>query len=219
MWHSGPLKNFFFVTEAVPLVAYVSLNPSQKDLRTVTDCNASSLTSTAAGVESGRQSGVRPLVQWWGAVRSGCRCGESWGCQRWRTEEQGALLVLLEHLRSQASMTGGQEVQEGRVTVLMNSVWGQRALVGAQTLANHPALHPRVKAVLKKHLQAADNQQKKGHINFKWKILFFYPFRQVFLIIQAYLLFECCSSHIWENLYSNRAGWRRVLNNDRQTVV
>lgn len=180
MWHSGPLKNFFFVMEAVPLVANYYLNPSQKDLRTITDRNVSSLTGTAAGVESGRQGGVRPLVQRWGAICSGCRCGESRWCQRWRTEEQSTLLVLLEHLRSQASMTGGQEVQEGRVTVLMNPVWGQRALVGAQTLSNHPALHPWVKAVLKKHLQAADNQQNKGHINFKWKDFVFFPFQASF---------------------------------------
>lgn len=49
--------------ETVPLGAYVYLNPSQKDLRTVTDRNVNLLTSTAAAVESGRQGGVRPLVQ------------------------------------------------------------------------------------------------------------------------------------------------------------
>lgn len=42
----------------------------------------------------------------------------------------------------------------------MNSIGGQRALVGAQTLANHPALHPRVKAILKKHLEVVENQRK-----------------------------------------------------------
>lgn len=55
-------KEHFLCHGSGSTVAYVYLNPSQKDLRTITDRNVSLLTGIAAGVESGRQGGVRPLV-------------------------------------------------------------------------------------------------------------------------------------------------------------
>lgn len=81
-----------------------------------------SLTSVAAGMESRRQGGVRPPVQRRGAIWRGSREGRSGERQRWRAEEEGTLLVLLEDLEGQAGMTGRQEVQEGCVAVLTDPV-------------------------------------------------------------------------------------------------
>lgn len=40
----------------------------------------------------------------------------------------------------------------------------------------------------------------------------------VFPLFVTYLLFECSSGHSWENLHSNGAGRRRVLNNNCQAA-
>lgn len=130
------------------------------------------LTIIAAGMESRRQGGVRPPVERWGAICRGSRQGRSWERKRRGTEKEGTLLILLEDLEGQASMTGRQEVQEGCVTVLMNPIGGQRTLVSAQTLANHPALHPWVKAILKKHLSWKKTKKKKA-----WDRRFLKPFQ------------------------------------------
>lgn len=110
------------------------------------------LTSIAASMEPGRQGAVRPPIQ---RCRPIGRGSSEWGSrckQRWGTEKKGTLLVFLENLLSQVCMAGWKQVQEGGVTILMNSIGGEGALVHAQTLADHPALHPRVKAILQKHL-------------------------------------------------------------------
>ena len=65
-----------------------------------------SLTSVAVGMEPRRQGGVRPPVQRRGAISRGSREVRSGERQRRRAEEEGALLVLLEDLEGQASMTG-----------------------------------------------------------------------------------------------------------------
>lgn len=103
-------------------------------------------------MEPGRQGAVRPPIQ---RCRPVGRGSSEWGSRcthRRGTEKKGTLLVLLENLLSQACMAGWKQVQEGSVTILMDSIGGEGALVRAQTLADHPALHPRVKAVLQKHL-------------------------------------------------------------------
>lgn len=119
------------------------------------------LTSIAASMESGRQGAVRPPVQRWGAICRGSSEGGGRCKQRWRTDKKGTLLVLLENLPSQASMAGWKQVEEGSVAILMNSIWGEGALVSTQALADHPALHPRVKAILQKHLTW-------GRSTFRW---------------------------------------------------
>lgn len=92
--------------------------------------------------QPGGQRAVAPPVLGGGAV--------AWGEQR---GQDGALQVLLEQLARDAGLPGGDEVHVGRVAVLLHAVGGQRPGLGAQALADHPALHPGVEAVLHKHLR------------------------------------------------------------------
>lgn len=71
-------------------------------------------------------------------------------------------MVLLQVLDSQASVSGRQEIQKGRVAVLMNAVRGEGSLVGAQALPDDPALHSRVKAILEEHLERRMERQQQG---------------------------------------------------------
>lgn len=70
-----------------------------------------------------------------------------------RTEEERALLVLLQVLKSEAGVAGGQQIQKGCVAIPVDAVGGEGSLVRAQALTDYPALHSWVKAIFKEHLE------------------------------------------------------------------
>lgn len=100
----------------------------------------------AAVAQSGGQGAVTPPVLGCGAVAWGLKRRGSGG-------EEGSFLVLLEQLPCETGVAGREEVQEGRVSIPTHPVGRERALVCTQTLANHPALHPRMEAILQEYLE------------------------------------------------------------------
>lgn len=91
--------------------------------------------------QPGGQRAVAPPILGGGAV-----------ARRHGGAEESAFQVLLEELAGDAGLACRDEVQVRCVAVLLHAVGGQRPLVGAQALADDPALHTGVETVLEKHL-------------------------------------------------------------------
>lgn len=89
-------------------------------------------------------------------------------------------------------------------------------MVSTQTLADHPALHPRVKAILQKHLTWG--RGNVGRYNYNLVPLNKLNKTNKDDKLQSNLLLQCCSGHVWKNLHGDTTGWRRILNYNRQTV-